>query len=169
MNGNFQPPRCCFSGHRLIPKQEYAAVQQRLRETVCRLIEEGVTTFYAGGALGFDTMAALEVLDLKNEHPHIQLILVLPCKDQSSRWNLTDVTVYRSILARADKVMWQTEQYTSGCMQARNRYLVDNTDICVCYLKHSTGGTAYTVNYARKQGRSIYNVAEPDNDQLSFL
>ena len=40
--------------------------------------------FYgAGGALGFDTLAAQTVLDMKKEYPQLRLILVLPCEDQT--------------------------------------------------------------------------------------
>ena len=35
------------------------------------------------GTLGFDTLAAQCVLSLKNQHPHIKLILVLPCITQT--------------------------------------------------------------------------------------
>ena len=38
----------------------------------------GYLYFGAGGALGFDTLAAQTVLDLKKDYPQIKLILVLP-------------------------------------------------------------------------------------------
>ncbi|MCL2883887.1 MAG: hypothetical protein FWF49_00185 [Oscillospiraceae bacterium] len=44
-------------------------------------------------------------------------------------------------------------------LQARNRALVDHSDVCVCFLNKSTGGTAYTVKYAQKKGLSIINLA----------
>ncbi len=40
-----------------------------------------------------------------------------------------------------------------------NRYLVDNSGVCVCYLTRDAGGTAYTVNYAKRQGLEIINLA----------
>ena len=44
-------------------------------------------------------------------------------------------------------------------MHRRNRHLVDHSGTCICYLTRSTGGTAYTVDYARKKGLRIINVA----------
>lgn len=48
----------------------------------------------------------------------------------------------------------------AGCMHRRNRHLVDNSGVCVCYLTRNSGGTAYTVNYAKKQGVNVFNIAE---------
>ena len=45
-------------------------------------------------------------------------------------------------------------------MQKRNRHLVDNSSICICYLTKPTGGTAYTVNYARRCSLQILNIAQ---------
>ena len=44
-------------------------------------------------------------------------------------------------------------------MLKRNRHLVDNSSACVCYLTESKGGTAYTVDYARRSGIKIVNLA----------
>ena len=62
--------------------------------------------------------------------------------------------------AQADKVVYTAQQYTPGCMHRRNRHLVDNSGVCVCYLTRNSGGTAYTVNYAKKQGVNVFNIAE---------
>ena len=48
---------------------------------------------------------------------------------------------------------------TQGCMYKRNRHLVDHSGICVCYLTKDSGGTAYTVRYARTHGLEIINLA----------
>ncbi len=151
---------CCFTGHRKIPAEEQAAVAARLRETLIDLIEQGVCCFGAGGALGFDTLAAQTVLDLKCTYPHIRLILVLPCKDQDAHWSQSDKAVYEAILSQADKIVWTAEHYHRGCMHVRNRRLVDNADVCVCYLRKQRGGTAYTVEYAREKGLPVRNMAE---------
>ena len=52
-----------------------------------------------------------------------------------------------------------SRQYTRGCMHERNRHLVDNSSVCVCYLNRESGGTAYTVRYARERGLEIINLA----------
>ena len=69
----------CFTGHRSIPTGQSEVLHQRLENVIIRLVEKGYRFFGAGGALGFDTMAAQLVLTLKAQYPHIRLILVLPC------------------------------------------------------------------------------------------
>ena len=123
-------------------------------------IEQGYRYFGCGGALGFDTLAAQTVLRLRENYPEIRLILVLPCRDQTRGWKQADVAEYDRIMKAADKVTYTSEQYYSGCMHKRNRHLVDNSSLCICYLTEQSGGTAYTVNYARSQGLKIVNVAE---------
>lgn len=53
-------------------------------------------------------------------------------------------------------------------MHRRNRHLVDNSGVCVCYLTRNSGGTAYTVNYAKKQGVNVFNIAEKSNFESLF-
>ena len=88
---------CCFTGHRVIPLLERHTVSKALENAVVERIENGYRYFGAGGALGFDTMAALTVLRLRNKHPQIKLILVLPCENQTRNWKATDIEKYEHI------------------------------------------------------------------------
>ena len=150
----------CFTGHRKIPPEKKDEITRRLKETLIQLINRGYLYFGAGGALGFDTMAEQAVLSLKEEYPQIKLILVLPCKSQANAWSTEDKEVYMEIIRKADKVVYTSQEYFRGCMQKRNRHLVDFSSVCVCYLTKGTGGSAYTVRYAIFKGLSIENVAE---------
>lgn len=151
---------CCFTGHRFLPENEKEKISLALESTVLSLIHSGYRYFGAGGALGFDTLAAQTVLRLRQSYPDIRLILVLPCISQADKWPPADVAVYREIMEQADKVVYTSQAYTAGCMFKRNRHLVDHSSVCICYLGKSTGGTAYTVDYARKCGLKIINLAE---------
>jgi len=146
---------CCFTGHRIIPQDERDRVIKATRAEVEKLIKDGVCLFYAGGALGFDTIAAAVVIGLREKYEHIRLILALPCKNQTLKWNDSDIRVYENIKARCDDYIYISEMYTPGCMHKRNRYMVDNSAYCICYLKEDSGGTAYTVTYAEKSGIEI--------------
>ena len=140
---------CCFTGHRKIPLDQLESVTQRLRDAVIASIKYGYLYFGAGGALGFDTLAAQTVLDLKKDYPQIKLILVLPCKTQTRGWKQEDIEEYNRIMKAADKVVYTSQDYYNGCMHKRNRHLVDNSSLCICYLTERTGGTAYTIDLAK--------------------
>ena len=155
---------CCFSGHRKIPKDNYAFIQSNLRTAVVNNIEKGYRFFETGGALGFDTMAAQTILELKEIYSQIKLILVLPCITQTKSWLKDDIDEYNRIKELADEVVYTSKEYSKGCMHKRNRYLVDHSTLCICYLTESKGGTAYTVKYAESKGVRVINIAKSQDD-----
>ena len=159
MNGRLKKNTCCFCGHRVIPSDEKETIRKSLKIAVEKAIQNGYRYFKTGGALGFDTMAAQTVLDLKRQYPSIRLILVLPCVNQTTGWKQDDIDEYERIKALADKVVYTSMKYHSGCMHKRNRHLVDNSSLCICYLIKLSGGTAYTVRYAESKGVYIENTA----------
>lgn len=150
----------CFTGHRQIPAEEEEKISVRLDEVIADLIGQGIECFAAGGALGFDTMAAQAVLRAKEAHPEIRLILVLPFPDQGRRWAEQNRRIYEEIKTQADEIKYASEHYTRFCMFARNRQLVERSCVCVAYQTKDTGGTAYTVKYARSKGLRIINLAD---------
>lgn len=152
----------CFTGHRIIEPEKRASLFAQLIDEIKSLLEAGYRYFGAGGALGFDTLAAQAVLKLREEYPQIRLILVLPCKSQTRGWPASDVVLYQEIMQAADKVVFTSEDYYRGCMFKRNRHLVDNSSVCVCYLTSDKGGTAYTVHYAEARRLRIINLADKE-------
>ena len=85
----------CFTGHRKIPPKRMTSLARRLRTEIIELIDKGYLYFGTGGALGFDTLAAQTVLDLKSDYPQIKLILVLPCLSQADSWSSDDKSIRR--------------------------------------------------------------------------
>ena len=100
---------CCFTGHRKMSSGQHNCVVERIKSEIILMIENGVRYFCAGGALGFDTIAALTVLSLKNKYPHIRLILVLPCRDQTNGWREADIKTYNHIFENADTIVYTSE------------------------------------------------------------
>lgn len=151
---------CCFTGHRDIPREIYAPLAVKLRNYVENLIvNEGFTDFRAGGAIGFDLMAALVVLELKEKYGHIKLHLVLPHKKQEKYYKNHDKRAYYVTLERADSIKYISEQYHRAVMHQRNRALVNGSELCVAYVRYRHGGSYYTANYARENGVKVVNLA----------
>lgn len=150
---------CCFSGHRHIPSAQTEALKYRLIETVETLIKQGYTRFEAGGAVGFDTLAATAVLTLKKVYPNIELALILPGKDQTMRWKDEDVRSYENIKKMADEVVFVCEKCSAAAFLKRNRRMVDDSSVLVCYQTKSGGGTAYTIGYAYDSTVRSINIA----------
>ena len=146
---------CCFTGHRNIPRDIILRLPEKLDRLLDELIADGYREFRCGGAQGFDTIAALKVLEKKKTYPDVKLHLFLPCRDQTRGWSENAKRAYSIVFERADSVCYASENYTPHCMHARNRAMVDGSDLCVAYCTSSHGGTAYTVLYAKKQGVAV--------------
>ena len=147
---------CAFTGHRDI--KNISEVKAKLKEILRELIKKGYTDFYNGGAIGFDFISAACVIELKKEYD-ITLNMILPCKDQALKWSDDYKKVYQTIIAKSDSVEYIEEKYTAYCMQKRNRALCEKCDILIAYLEKNTGGTLFTVNYAKKLGKDVINIA----------
>lgn len=153
---------CCFTGHRRVPELEGLWIRRQLRERMTELYQEGVDTFIAGGALGFDTMAAQEVVRMRDKGAYpFRLVLALPYPGQEAGWPPQNISTYQGLLRTADEAIYLSDFYEEDCLLRRNRYMVDNSSCCICYLttKRGRGGTVYTVKYAMRAGvRLIYLV-----------
>ena len=146
---------CCFTGHRIIADNLTDEIKTEVFNAVESLIKRGYTCFISGGAMGFDLIAAVVVLALRKKYDHIKLLLVLPCKNQDSKWNTEQRTIYKYVVQNADEVRYLYEAYVTGCMQARNREMVNNSSVCIAYLKYNRGGTKSTVDYAITKNREV--------------
>ncbi len=150
----------CFTGHRKL--HVGAKLEKALADTLTELIEkENVTTFYAGGAVGWDTVCEKAVIRLKKKYPFIRLVLILPCpaEEQTKFWNDEERALYYKILRYADAAECVSAKYFKGCMKLRNERLVLLSDKCVCYYDGVTkGGTSQTVRIAEKCGLEIINL-----------
>ena len=78
MTEDLRAKTCCFTGHRRIPEEALPRLERRLNEELEALAARGVIYFGAGGALGFDTLAAEAVIRLQRTRPQVKLILGAP-------------------------------------------------------------------------------------------
>ncbi len=150
---------CFFTGHRDIPGNQQQSLAELLVREVESLIYQGYTVFISGAARGFDLMAAAAVLQQKRYHSQIRLVLAIPCPGQSRGWPAEDAQLYDMICARGE-VFLLSETYTRGCMQKRNRFLVDHAVTGVAYYNGETiSGTGQTLRYAEKKHVPVINLA----------
>ncbi len=165
---------CCFTGHRppqLTANCPYDELYLRIEKAVADAAADGYTDFLCGGCIGGDFMFADAVLNMRDSLG-IRLHLCLPCRDQADRWSRTDRDRYSDYLQLADSVVCLNDRYVNGCMQQRNRYMVDRSSLLIAAFNGTPGGTDYTLRYAKKLGLRTVNLLEiqdEESDQLSFL
>lgn len=153
--------KCCFTGHRTL--LNYDELKIKVYNTLVKLVDDGYTDFYAGGAIGWDTLCAQAVIALRDkEHKPIALHLVLPCpkEAQTSKWTTEQIQLYDMILSKADSVEIMSRSYSRECMKVRNQRLIDDTDLCLCYYNDTryATGTGQTVRMAERKGMDIINL-----------
>ena len=153
LSGDLQS--CAFSGHREIPEDLDV---RKLKEIIRDLAGRGATTFYFGGARGFDLLAAECVLALKREMPEVTLVACIPCGGQEKYYPEEDKKRYARALEESDEVVILSEKYYRGCMHRRNDYMAENADALIACCRKETGGTAYTVKKFRRKGKPVFGV-----------
>ena len=169
---------CCFTGHRpeKLPwgADEYSedCILLKLKQIaeIEKLRRRGVTTFITGMAQGADIFAAEAVWTLKLAYPQevIRLIAVRPYEGQADRWSAEYRERYYNILAVADEEVILRPHYSRGCMQERNRYMVDRAAHMIAVYNGEVGGTKYTVDYAVKKGLEVV-VIDPRDMSVNTL
>ena len=146
--------KCAFTGHRILERDFDFNVLDRV---IYNLIRGGTRYLYCGMATGVDMAAAESVLSHKKDF-EISLIACIPCPEQDKSYSVKNKERYQRILENCSKVTVLSEEYFDGCMQARDRYLVDTCDVLLAYKRRNRGGTAYTVNYAKSKGVNVIEI-----------
>lgn len=131
------------------------------------LVENGVTDFYSGCALGWDKECefAIQLLKLffsSQENPQVKMHLILPCPPEihSQNWSEKDKSDLKARLSLADSIEIVSDKYDETCIEKRNARLVELGDICVCYFNRNnfSGSTGQTVSIAEKANKIIFNL-----------
>ena len=150
---------CCFTGHRQVPLSELSPLTAQLDSVIATLYGEGCRLFYAGGAMGFDTLAASRVLLFRGDHEDAELHLLLPCRNQTKNWPAAEAARFEEILAASNGFRYLREGYSAEAMTARNQALVDAAELCVAYLRREASGAGQTVRAAQRKGIPVINLA----------
>ena len=161
----YQPSRleintACFTGHRRIDPSQVAAIRQRICDALRICYSDQIRWFMCGGALGFDTIAAEEIIRFRHDRPDVGLFLAIPCTGQADFWPYPDQIKYNEIRKLADDEIVLSDRYYNGCMQMRNRFMVQHSRRCISYLSYLSGGTGYTVRYALANHCEVMNLYE---------
>ncbi|MBE6990051.1 MAG: DUF1273 domain-containing protein [Ruminococcaceae bacterium] len=160
-----RPISCCFSGYRTgkLPWGEdendprCTALKRRLRDAIEAACDEGYTHFICGMASGVDLYCCEIVQELRRERP-ITLEAAIPCEGQADTWPTRQRARYEALLHGCDYETLVQREYTPGCMQRRNRYMVDHASLLIAVFDGQEGGTRRTIEYALQQGLHIIDI-----------
>ena len=135
----------------------------KLQHIIVDAMSKGYKYFICGMALGVDLLCAEIVLRVRKWFHGIKLECAIPCKNQAEKWRSKDLDRYGKILLFADKITYVSDSdYYDGCMQKRNKYMVDKSDLLIAVHNGLPGGTKQTLDYAISKGIQV-KVVDPYN------
>ena len=150
---------CCFTGHR--PQklhQPEEEVRRGLEAAIRNAYADGYRFFITGMAMGVDIWAGETVLKLKKEHPDMHLIAAVPYPGQEKSFPHEWKVKYAELMASCDHAEILSESYNRGVYHARDRWMVDHSRRVIAVYNGEPGGTALTIQYAKKEGLELRGI-----------
>ena len=144
--------RVSFIGHRQIDRFRF--VEEHLDQIISELLNnKEYVEFYVGRNGDFDTMVASAVKRGQKAYgaANSSLILVLP-------YTVSDMELLEQFY---DEIWLPEELYKvhyKSAITKRNEWLVKNSDLLVAYVVNDSGGAAYCLKQAQKEGVQIKNI-----------
>ena len=149
-----------FFGHRTIDCG--TEIEYRLDKLLHDLItQKEYIDFLIGRDGEFDLLAsaaikrAIRSYDCGNTH----FTLVLPYMKAEYRDNEKEYLYYYDEVEICPE---SAEAHPKSAIQIRNRNIVDRSDLVICCIRRKSGGAYKTIQYARKQGKKVINLAEEE-------
>lgn len=141
---------CSFFGHKDTPSTVYPQLKGCIEGLI---VNRDVTNFMVGNQGGFDSMVLKALRELKQQYPQVCYSVALAYmpgeRQEYELYDLTETFLPERIEAVPKRF----------AISYRNKYMVRESDIVLCYITHSWGGAAQFVEYAEKQGKEVINLA----------
>ena len=141
---------CSFFGHKDAPQSVYPKIKEYIEKLIS---QRNIESFMVGNQGGFDSMVLKALRELKQAYPHICYNVVLAYMPvQKSEYELyapseTFLPEGIETVPKRFAISW------------RNKWMVRESDIILCYITHSWGGAAQYAEYAHRQRKEVINLA----------
>ena len=139
---------CTFFGHR----ECYGLDRQALLQEIEELVTKGVDTFYVGNHGQFDSAVYSCLKQLRKEHPHIHVCVVLA-------YLPTEISEYDDM---TDTMYPEIECHPKFAIERRNRWMIDRNDFLLCYINHTWGGAYKFARLAKQRGKTVINIGNTE-------
>ena len=147
-----------FFGHREVERA--AEIESKLNKLLHDLItQKEYVEFLIGRDGEFDLLAVSSIRRAVKQYGcgNTSLILVLPYMKAEYRDNEQS---YLSYYDEVEICAESSEAHYKSAIQVRNRCMVARSDLVVCCIQHKSGGAYRTMQYAKKQGKQVRNLAD---------
>lgn len=143
---------CSFFGHRDV----ICDLSNELKQSIEKAINEyGITIFYVGDRGAFDRQATGAVKAMKRKYPDIKLVLVLP-------YFTNKLNKYKEYYEQDYDEIYIPQElmgvHYKSAVTKRNRLMVDQSELIICYINRENGGAYNTVKYALRKNVATINL-----------
>lgn len=142
---------CCGFGHRNV----FENISSKLDNAVEEAITQGCEIFYTGAMGDFDSLFSSAVRSAKKVYPYIKLICVKPYFTNDIN---TDKDYYAALY---DDIIIPDELagiHPKAVIKARNRWIIDNSDIVLIYTVRNFGGAYEAKRFAERNGKRLIKI-----------
>lgn len=143
--------RIALFGHRDF--EGYRTVETRLPDILKDFLRtKAFVEIYVGRNGEFDIYAASVVKRVQNAvgKDNSELICVLPYSEKDLEYY---EAYYDSVL-----IPECCHTHPKAAIAKRNRWMVEQADLLICYIDHESGGAYAAVKYAQEQGKAVINL-----------
>ena len=144
-----------FFGHRYI--EDFFNVEKGLENVIKELISSHEYVDFLVGRNGdFDRIVSSAVIRAKRTLfcANSSHVCILPYK-------ISGIEYYTAYYDEVEICDPSAQAHPMAAINIRNRYIVDRSDLIVCYVSRCKGGAFQAVKYAEKQGKIIINLYRP--------
>ena len=138
---------CTFFGH----KDCYGLDQAVVRNAIEDLIKQGISEFLVGNHGQFDGMVFSCLQDLSKDYPEISYSVVLA-------YLPTHMEAYDIYHGHSFYPEGQEIGPAKFAVERRNRWMIDASDCCLCYINHTWGGAYKFARMAKNRGLRVINL-----------
>ena len=124
---------------------------QVLKQAIEELVTQGVDTFYVGNQGQFDRAVYSCLKQLRKEHPHIRVCIVLA-------YLPTEKSEYDDM---TDAMYPEIECHPKFAIERRNRWMIDHSDFLLCHINHTWGGAYKFAQLAKRRSKTVINLGNP--------
>ena len=140
-----------FCGHSTFCKT--AEIEEQLLSILQSQVGNDHVDFYLGGYGSFDSFARECCRKFQSEHPNASLVFVTPYLEiDKFKQDLYDESVYPPLEDKPRKF----------AISYRNKWMVENADLVIAYVNHSSGGAYTTYQHAKRKKKQIINLGKLD-------
>lgn len=147
-----------FFGHRYIdnPFKLEEILDRHIRKL---LRDKEYVEFLIGRNGEFDQCVASIVRKAKRNYrdDNSELVLVLPYATAEYLNNEESFEDYYDVIEVSYKA---SMTHPKSAIQIRNKEMVDRANLIICFIEETSGGAYKTIEYAKKQNKTIINIAD---------